>query len=320
LAAAGCGDSDASEAAAPATDETRLGLLVPDTTSDAWDTLTEAALDEGRDSGIEISPDSAEDAQPSAQIAKVEAFAPEKLDCFAIGPVDSKALVAPLAAIAGKKVPIFNVGLRLDQKSLQDAGLPVASFIGPNDIEVGHQAARKMIDAVPAGSTVAMLLGGSADMNAADQRTGFREAAAGTLDVVLTASTEDDYTTAVNVVTDTISARPGLKGIFAGSDVMGRAATKAIADLGKTGSIEVISVGGTIEGLRAVQSGELTATVATYPASVGEVLVRACAQAAAGKAVKPRLTTQSWLVDKANVAAELTSYPRSTQPFPDPLV
>ncbi|MFB9322528.1 substrate-binding domain-containing protein [Cryptosporangium minutisporangium] len=317
----GCGTPEESDAATGVPDTTRLGVVLPDSTTDVWDRLRGAAVDQGATSGVEVSADSADDGlDAAAQVRKVSAFAPEQLSCFAIAPVDPTALVKPLAAFAQKGVPIFNVGLRLNEAAAKEAKVPIASFIGPSDQEIGHQAARKMLTVVPKDSEVAMVLGSEADTNAAQQRLGFKEAAEGSLRVSMTQSTADDYKTAVSVVTDTINAAPNLRGIFASSDTIGRAAAKAIADLGKKGTIKVISVGGTEDGLRAVKSGELTATVATYSAAVGEVLVRACREVADGKTVKPRLTTQSWLVDQANVAAELAAYPDATQPFPDPLV
>ncbi|SHN46101.1 substrate-binding domain-containing protein [Cryptosporangium aurantiacum] len=321
LTTSGCLASEDSEAATGAAEGTRLGLVLPDSTTDTWDALRGAAVDQGPSSGIEVSADASDDGlDAAAQISKVEAFAPEQLGCFAIAPVDSKALVEPLAAFAKKGVPIFNVGLRLDETAAKNAEVPIASFIGPSDIEIGHQAARKMLTSVPRDSAVVMVVGSDSDPNAAQQRVGFKEAVEGTLTASMSRSTGGDYSTAVRVVTDTINAVPNLRGIFAPSDTLGRAAAKAIASLGKTGTIKVISVGGTEQGLRSVQSGELTATVATYPSSVGEVVVRACREVADGKSVKPRLTTQSWLVDKANVAAEIAAYPESTQPFSDPLV
>ncbi|TQS46780.1 substrate-binding domain-containing protein [Cryptosporangium phraense] len=309
-----------SSAATSDRSQAQLGLLVPDSTADDWDALRSAAVDAGDQFAIDVSPDAADETDPAAQIRKVEAFGEQQLKCFAIAPVDPAALVGPLAALAKKKVSIFNLGLQMDDEAAAKAGYQITSIIGPSDEEIGHQAAREMITAVAKGSEVAMVLGTDSDPNAALQRKGFTDAADGNLVVSTTKATNDNYNTAVQVVTDTIAAKPSLKGIFASSDVIGRAAAKAVKAAGKADSISVISVGGTIEGLRAVQSGELEATVATFPASVGELVVRACRQVVDGGTVKPRLVTQSYAVNKANVGAELDSYPQPTQPFPDPLV
>lgn len=320
LAAAGCGGTDTTNTASQGAIDPHLGVVVPDSTSDTWDSLTTAAVSEGRDQGIEVSPDSADDAEVTAQVQKLQAFLPEKLDCFAIAPVDSQALVGPLQGFAKKDVPIFNIGLRLDEKVTAKAKLPVASFIGPADKEIGHQAVREMTAAVPAGGTVAMVVGMDSDSNAAQQREGFTEGAEGKLDLITTEATNNDYPTAVKVVAEALSANPSLKGIFASSDTIGRAAVEAVAAANLAGSVTIVSVGGTLEALKAVKAGQLAATIATYPASVGSVLVRACRQVIDGKTVKPRLTTQSLPVNKDNVDAELASYPNSTQPFPDPLM
>ncbi|MFI5954277.1 substrate-binding domain-containing protein [Cryptosporangium sp. NPDC051539] len=300
--------------------EAQLGLLVPDTTSDDWDALRSAAVDSGDQFAVDVSPDAADAKDPAVQIRKVEAFNEQRLKCFAIAPVDPAALIKPLAALAKKKVAIFNLGLRMDTAAAAKAGYQITSQIGPADKEIGHQAAREMATAVPKGSEVAMVLGDEDDPNAADQRVGFKEGAEANFTVSLTKATNDNYNTAVQVVTDTIAAKPNLKGIFASSDVIGRAAAKAVKAAGKTDSISVISVGGTLDGLRAVQAKELEATIATFPASVGELVVRACRQVVDGGAIKPRLVTQSYAVNRTNVAAELDSYPQPTQPFPDPLV
>lgn len=299
---------------------TQLTLLVPDWTSDYWDTLRTAAIDQGSDLSVDVLADAGDDKTDSAsQIRRITAIASEKQDCFAIAPVDPVRLVQPLVAIAEQGVPILNVGTRLDEAAAKKAGVPIASFIGPQDQEIGHIAARKMLTVVPAGSQVAMVTGTSSDPNAAEQRVGFTEAVGTGLTVLTSKATDDDYARAVNVVTDLLSALPGIKGIFASSDMIGRAAAKAVESQGLAGKVTIISVGGSVEGLRAVQSGELTATVATYPAAGGEWLVRACRKLVDGGTVQPRLIVPARLVDATTVQAAIGAYPDPVERFADPL-
>jgi ribose transport system substrate-binding protein len=322
LATTGCMGSSQPDTRAQAARDTRLGLIVPDWTSDSWDALRTGVVEKGQELSVQVLTDAADDkTNATAQERRVAPLAEEDLDCFAIAPVDAKALVQPLTAIAKKKIPIFNVGIRLDEAAAKKAGVPIASFLGPSDSEIGHQAARKMLTSVPAGSPVAMVIGTSAesDPNAEAQRKGFQEGIGSRLTVVKTSPTNDDYANAVRVVTEMVSGQANLRGIFASSDAIGRAAAKAVADLGRSGTVKIISVGGSLEGLRAVQTGELTATVATYPVATGRLLTRACRQVVDGGTIKPRLTTETRLIDQAAVAAAIGAYPEPTEQFQDPL-
>jgi len=318
LAAAGCGSS--SEAAASPDVDTQLAMLLPDFTSETWDRMRSAAVDAGQDQGVDVNADAADTSNdPSAQAARLNALAAQKYDCLAVAPVDTTRLIPSLVALTKKKVPILNVGMQLDPKAAQQAGVPIASFIGPSDKEIGYLAAGKMVSSVPAGSQVALLVGKANDPDGADQRAGFVAGVNGRLETYESKATGDDYLKAQQVVTDLLGTTPGLRGIFAGSDTIGLAALKAVRAAGKADKVKIITVGGGQAALKGVRDGQLVATVATYPVVVGSVLVRACQKLVAKNALQPRLTTPVRLVDSTDIADELRSFPQPAEGYQDPL-
>lgn len=317
LSSSGCGSD---RPTVKAVTDPLLALVLPNSTSDFWDALRDAAVAEGQDQAVDVLADATDtNDNGSAQGGRVIALAAEKYDCFVIAPVNTVQLVSPLLAVAKKNIPILNIGMQLDENAAKSAGLAIASYIAPQHKEVGYLAARRMLTAVPAESQVAMLVGSKTDPSERAQLDGFSEAIGDKLDLLSSEPTDDDYEKIEKTVTDLLAAKPGLRGIFATSDPAGLAAVKAVKAAGLASEVSVISVGGSQQAMRAVEAKELTATVATYPAFTGSVVIHACQRLVAGGALQPRLTIPSRLIDSSDVAVELKSYPEPAEQFQDPL-
>jgi ribose transport system substrate-binding protein len=325
LAAAGCGDASTNTRNTAGLDSnTQMALILPDSTSENWDTLRAAAAAEGQDQDVDVNADAADTSTNiAAQAARVTALAAQQPNCMAIAPIDPAKLLPSLAPVSKKGVPILNVGMQLDQNAANKAGVKIASVIGPQDQEVGYLAARKMLGSVPTGSQVGEIVGKENNPDDIQQRTGIERAVADSADVKLTLvkskATEDNYDNAQAVVTDLLASNPGIRGLFTTNDVVGLAAVKAVKEAGLSGKVTIVSVGGSQDALKAVQAGTLAATVATYPAVVGSVVVRACQRLITGRTLQPTLTTPARLIDKADVDAELASFPQPSVTLQDPL-
>jgi ABC-type sugar transport system substrate-binding protein len=94
---------------------------------------------------------------------------------------------------------------------------------------------------------------------------------------------------------------------------------RAVANAGKTGDIAIIGVDGIEDALKAVQAGDMTATVAQYPYAIGEMGVQACAKAAAGEELPQDVTAPVAVVTEDNAAEALDAFPAPFEDFDNPL-
>jgi ribose transport system substrate-binding protein len=99
---------------------------------------------------------------------------------------------------------------------------------------------------------------------------------------------------------------------------MGLGIARAIANSGKTGKVEVISVDGVKDALEAVKAGSLSATVAQYPYAIGLMGVEACQAAAKGKALPANVKAPVELITKDNAAKALAVTPKPVATYDDP--
>jgi ribose transport system substrate-binding protein len=83
--------------------------------------------------------------------------------------------------------------------------------------------------------------------------------------------------------------------------------------------VAVIGVDGIREALAAVKTGGLSATVAQYPYTMGQLGVEACLAAVRGKPIPAKLDAPISLVTPDNVARAQARFPEPAQPFRSPL-
>ena len=83
---------------------------------------------------------------------------------------------------------------------------------------------------------------------------------------------------------------------------MALGAARAIKECGKQGNILVLGFDAISSALNAVQSGELVATIAQYPAEMGILGVQTARKLVKGESVDPVIYTKTEVIDKSKVA------------------
>ena len=110
----------------------------------------------------------------------------------------------------------------------------------------------------------------------------------------------------------------GIAGFFAVNDVMALGVADAVRSAGKQGEVAVIGFDGIREALSAVRRGELSATVAQYPYTMGQLAIEACLAALRGDDVPATVDAPVQVVTRANVARAQAKYPEPVEQFDDP--
>ncbi len=180
-------------------------------------------------------------------------------------------------------------------------------------------AAGKMASLLPGGGTVAVIGGLAESVNSKHRMTGFDHGISGT-GVHVVERVDADYARApAEVAAERIlHTHPHLSGFFAVNDEMALGVADAVRSAGKTGVVKIIGVDGIPEGLDAVRSGSISATVSQYPYVMGQMAVEACVAASRGARLPANVDAPIAVVTKANVARATTTFPRPFRGYSDP--
>jgi ABC-type sugar transport system substrate-binding protein len=215
--------------------------------------------------------------------------------------------------------PIVNIDLPVAKPQAQALGVSVTTFIATDNVAAGSAAARAMGGFVARGARVAVLTGPSGDANSQARIDGFKRSSRGRFDVVASAAADWDTSRARRAAADLLAADSRLAGIFAANDLMALGAASAVDAAGRSGEVAVIGVDGIREALQAVGDGKLSATVAQYPYTMGQVAIEACVAVRLGKKIPARIDAPLQLVTKRNVAKIEARLPNPLEPFDDPV-
>jgi ABC-type sugar transport system substrate-binding protein len=215
--------------------------------------------------------------------------------------------------------PIVNIDLPVAKPQAQALGVSVTTFIATDNVAAGSAAARAMGGFVARGARVAVLTGPSGDANSQARIDGFKRSSRGRFDVVASAAADWDTSKARRAAADLLAADSRLAGIFAANDLMALGAASAVDAAGRGGEVAVIGVDGIPEALQAVGEGKLSATVAQYPYTMGQVAIEACVAVRLGMKIPARIDAPLQLVTKRNVAKIEARLPNPLEPFDDPV-
>jgi ribose transport system substrate-binding protein len=175
-----------------------------------------------------------------------------------------------------------------------------------------------MAKLLPSGGKVAIIGGIAGDVTSGARIEGFQKGIGSGITVVQTVAANWERQEALTQATNLLRAHPDLKGFFSANDDMGLGIARAIANSGKTGKVEVISVDGVKDALAAVKAGTLSATVAQYPYAIGLMGVEACQAAAKGKSLPANVKAPVELITKDNATKALAVTPKPVAAYDDP--
>jgi ABC-type sugar transport system substrate-binding protein len=254
----------------------------------------------------------------TGQADKLTGLAGQDYSCYIVNPISGTNLVQGLAQLAANKKTIVNIDSPVDAKAAKAANAAPATYIGTDNVQAGETAGKAMAQLLPGGGKVAVIGGIAGDVTSGARIEGFTKGAGSGITVVQTVAANWDRQEALTQATNLLRAHPDLKGFFSANDDMGLGIARAIADAGKTGKVEVISVDGIKDALEAVKAGTLSATVAQYPYAIGLMGVEACQAAAKGKTLPTDVKAPVELITKDNAAKAIEVTPKPVAAYDDP--
>ncbi|EYU13743.1 ribose ABC transporter substrate-binding protein RbsB [Photorhabdus aegyptia] len=228
---------------------------------------------------------------PAKELANVQDLTVRGTKLMLINPTDSDAVGNAIMMANNAKIPVITLD-RIANKGT------VVSHIA-SDNRLGGKIAGDFIAEKLGNEAKIIQLEGIAGTSAARERgEGFNKVAQEHKFNVLASQPADfDRTKGLNVMQNLLTAHPAVQAVFAQNDEMALGALRALQTAGKS-DVLVVGFDGTGDGIKAVQSGKLGATIAQRPDQIGIVGVQTANKVLKGEKVEAVIPVELELVIK----------------------
>ncbi|MDP9862758.1 MULTISPECIES: D-ribose ABC transporter substrate-binding protein [Streptosporangium] len=298
LTACGSGSSSSSSGSGgsgAAGGDVKLGMSVSTLNNPYFVQLRKGAEDEAKKQGVALTVTDAQN-DASQQVNQIQNFASQNMKAIIINPVDSDAAGPAVKAAERSKIPVIAVDRVVN-------GATVAQTVASDNVAGGKLAAQELAKQMGEKGKVAVLQGVPGTSASRDRGQGFTEGikAYPGIQVVAQQPADFDRTKGLDVMTNLLQSNPGITGVFAENDEMALGAIKALgAKAG--GEIKIVGFDGTPDGLKAIEAGTMSASIAQQPQLLGQQAVQGAIKAAKGEKVEATVAVPVKAVTKDNVA------------------
>ena len=279
-----------------------IPIIVKDTTSFFWQIVLSGARKAGKDLNVNVPELGAQsESDINGQISILENAVSGKPAAIVISPTQFKALGQPIDE-AAKKTIIIGIDSAADSKAF-------TSFLQTDNVQGGRVAADGLAAAItakygkPEGDVA--LITSIPGVGSLDQRAkGFKEEIANKypgLKLVADKVADGMATTALNIMTDLITANPNLRGVFASNLIMAQGAGQAIAENKAADKIKLVGFDSDDKLVKLLADGNIVALVVQDPFRMGYEGVKTALAASKGEKVPPTVDTGVNLITKENM-------------------
>jgi ABC-type sugar transport system substrate-binding protein len=253
----------------------------------------------------------------AGQASALESLADDDPRCYIVNPINPTNLVGALARVP-EATPIVNVDSVISADAANAVGVDIATYIGTDNRAGGRLGADAMAALVDRGAKVAVITGIPGDIGSGLRADGFKQGNRGRFDVVATIAADFEREKARQATADLLREDPGIDGFFAVNDLMALGAADAVQAAGRDGDVQVVGYDGIPEALRAIGRGTMSATVAQYPYTMGQLSIEACLAALRGDSVPATVEAPVQVVSGENIARARANFPKPVEKFDDP--
>ncbi|OTN77719.1 hypothetical protein A5886_002820 [Enterococcus sp. 8G7_MSG3316] len=210
----------------------------------------------------------------------------QNVDVLLINPVDSAAIVPAVEAANNANIPV----IAIDRSS--DGGT-LLTTVASNNEEGGKMAAEFILEQLGENAKVVELEGVPGASATRERGKGFDDFADGKLDVIEKQSANFNRAEGLTVMENILQANSDVQGIFAQNDEMALGAAEAI---GSREGVIIVGFDGTEDGLKAIEEGKMSATIAQKPEEMGRLALQAAFDHFEGKDVDTQIDSPLDLV------------------------
>jgi ribose transport system substrate-binding protein len=227
--------------------------------------------------------------QQKALVGEALAAAP---DAVVFVPVDDRQMVPDLARFADAGIPVVTCINRMEGK--------VISFVGSDDVAVGHTAAKALFAALPGGGRIVAIEGTPAAPTSRDRTVGLGKALAETPAIQLVGSGVGYFQQAParEEMARLLAEHAAIDGVWTSNDVMAFGVLQALASAGRTA--KVVGVNGLPEAIDNIERGTMQASVDFSAFNIAGIAAQAALRHLRGEAVPASIMVPAALIDRTN--------------------
>ncbi|MEG9480677.1 ribose ABC transporter substrate-binding protein RbsB [Mannheimia sp. HC-2023] len=227
---------------------------------------------------------------PAKELSNVEDLTVRGAKVLLINPTDSEAVGNAVAIANRNKIPVIT----LDRGAAKG---DVVSHIASDNVAGGKMAGDFIAQKLGEGAKVIQLEGIAGTSAARERGEGFKQAIdTHKFNVLASQPADFDRTKGLNVTENLLASKSDVQAIFAQNDEMALGALRAVGAAKK----EVLIVGfdGTDDGVKAVESGKLAATIAQQPDLIGSLGVETADKVLKGEKVEAKIPVDLKVITK----------------------
>lgn len=231
---------------------------------------------------------------PSVQTTLVDNYISQGVQVIIINAVEKDALAPAVKRAMDAGIKVIEVD--------RTVSTPVTTTIKANDLDIGYNAGKRMVEVLGGKGTVVELQGAAAASPTIDRHKGFMDAIKDSPGIKVIANNYADYDQAkgLQVMEDFLQRFPAgqINAVFTHADIMTFGAIQAIEAAGRGAEIKIVSIDGENAGIEKIAAGKMDSSV-IYPV-VAPMDVVAAAKALAGEALPEFIKLDAPTVTKEN--------------------
>lgn len=218
---------------------------------------------------------------PAKELANVEDLTVRGAKILLINPTDSDAVGNAVAIANRKHIPVIT----LDRSAAKGN---VVSHIASDNIAGGKMAGDFIAQKLGDNAKVIQLEGIAGTSAARERGEGFKQAIdAHKFNVLASQPADFDRTKGLNVTENLLASKGDVQAIFAQNDEMALGALRAVKAANK--KVLIVGFDGTDDGVKAVKSGKMAATIAQQPELIGSLGVVTADKILKGEKVEAKI-------------------------------
>ena len=227
---------------------------------------------------------------PAKELSNVEDVTVRGAKVLLINPTDSEAVGTAVAVANKKNIPVITLDRGANKGN-------VVSHIASDNVAGGKMAGDFIAEKVGKNAKVIQLEGIAGTSAARERGEGFKQAVeANQFELLASQPADFDRTKGLNVMENLLASHGSAKAVFAQNDEMALGALRAIKASGK--NILVVGFDGTDDAVKAVNGGQLAATIAQQPEKIGELGVEAADKVLKGEKVDAQIPVPLKVISK----------------------
>lgn len=279
-------------------DKPEIVVVLKTSNAQYWNIIESGAKKAFHDFNIDgriVVPES--ESKINEQVAMLKNILEQKPDALIVAPIQPYAAVPVLKEYKKSNIPVLLVDTEANWNGQ-------TSFIGTDNYNLGEKSGELLASMLQPGDQVALIHPTIVNPDVSARLNGARDVLEGAGVNIVSVRPADNESGEVKMAMESVlQTVPNIKGVFATTDTIAISAIKEFKEKGIR--IPVVGTDGTMEIVREIEEGTLSATIAQNPYDMGYISVEAASKVARGEEIEKNIDTGVDIITKDNAKLKL---------------